>query len=98
MANYDTGSDILAVLLRRAGDLLPTDTTTTDADHLIDAKLYINQGYWSICQMKPWRWDRKRDQFLSDASVTGTVTTISTNTVTLSATVAASKTGFKFYL
>src|ERR1051325_6560228 len=98
MAQFDTGSDILANVIRRAGEILPTETSTTGADHLIDAKLYVNEAYWDICAIKPWRWARKRDQFVSEAETTGSVTSISTTTVTLSATIATSKTGFKFSL
>lgn len=98
MANFDTGTDILQHIIRRAGEILPTETTTTNADHLIDAKLYINQAYWDLCALKPWRWNKKRKQFRSTAETTGTVTTISTTTVTLSATVATSMAGRKFML
>lgn len=98
MANFDTGQDILRNILRRGGDILPTETSETDADHLIDVKLYINAAYWEICALKPWRWCRRRKQFASVAETTGSVTSISGATVTLSATVATSMAGRKFYL
>ena len=98
MAAFDTGTDILQHIIRRAGEILPTETTTTNADHLIDAKLYINQAYWDLCALKPWRWNKKRKQFASIAETTGTVTTLSGTAVTLSASVATDLTGRKFML
>lgn len=97
MAQYDTGQDILQHILRRAGEILPTDTSTTNADHLIDAKLYIQAAYWDICALKPWRWARKQTQFVSIAAVTGSVSSVAAATVTLSATIATTMAGRKFY-
>lgn len=99
MAEFDLGIDILRNVVRRAGEMLPTDVSTeAQADHYIDVKIYINRAYWEICALKPWRWARKRTQFVSIAQVTGTVTSIVGATVTLSATIATSMAGRKFYL
>ena len=98
MAEFDTGQEILRNVVRRAGEVLPTETDESDADHLIDAKLYINASYWELCALKPWTWARKRAQFVSIAQVTGSVNSISTTTVTLSAVVSTSLTGRKFVL
>lgn len=102
MANIDTGIDILGYILRRAGDILPTDATGTPAligaDHYIDAKLHINQAYFDICGMRRWKWARKATQFVSIAEVTGTVNTIVGATVTMSAVVTPSMAGRKFCL
>ena len=102
MANYDTGQDLLGYVLRRAGDILPTagptDASVATSDRYLDAKLTLNQAYLEICALKPWRWNRKRTQFLSLAEITRTVTSISSATVTLSAIISASMTGRKFML
>jgi hypothetical protein len=97
-ADFDTGQDILRNMIRRAGEILPTDTDTSNADHLIDAKLYIQKAYWDLCALKPWRWARRRKQFVSIGQVTGSVSNISSTTVTLSATVATSMAGRKFLM
>ncbi len=102
MANFDTGQDLLANVLRRVGQILPTATATatTDADRLIDAKLYINQAYWHICGLRPWRWGRKDPptQFASIAEILVSVTGIAGPTVTLAAAIATSMAGRKFML
>jgi hypothetical protein len=98
MANFDTGQDILRNILRRGGDILPTETTETSADHLIDVKLYINSAYWEICALKPWRFNKKRKQFASIAEVTGSVSSIAGTSITLSATIATTMAGRKIFL
>lgn len=98
MAQLDTGQDILAHVARRAGEILPTETSVANSDHLIDTKLYIQSAYWDICALKPWRWARKRTQFVSIAEVTGTVGNISGTTVTLGANISTSMAGRKFYI
>jgi hypothetical protein len=98
VANFDTGQDILQNILRRGGDILPTETVTSSADHLIDVKLYTNAAYWEICALKPWRFNKKRKQFASIAKVTGSVSSISGTSVTLSATIATSMAGRKIFL
>jgi hypothetical protein len=96
VAQLDTGQDILAHVIRRAGEILPTDTSVANADHLIDAKLYIQSAYWDICALKPWRWARKRTQFASLASYTGTIGSISDTSVTLGSAIASSVAEYKF--
>jgi hypothetical protein len=98
MADYDTGRDILRNVVRRAGEILPTATDETTADRLIDVKLYINNAYPEVCGLKPWRWARKRIQFASIAEVEATVSSISTNVVTLTTTIATTMAGRKFLL
>ena len=98
MAELDTGQDILRALLRRAGDILPTGTSETGADRLIDAKIYINEAHWWLCALRPWRWARKVVQVNSTAQVTGTVSTVVTTAVTLSATIATSMAGRRFMI
>jgi hypothetical protein len=56
----------------------------------------VNEAYWDICALRPWRWARKRTQFASVAQVTSTVTAISTTTITLSDTIATTMAGRKF--
>lgn len=98
MAELETGKEILQHILRRAGELLPTDTNETTADHLIDAKLYINSAYVDVCGLKPWRWARKRKEFSSVGKVTGTASSISGTTVTNDTTIATSMTGRKIVI
>jgi hypothetical protein len=100
MAHFDTGSDILANFLRRAGELFPNDTTIANADRNIDAKLYATGGYWDFCGARPWRWARLDPpiQVLSTAKQAVTANSISGATVTLSATIATTQAGRKFYL
>lgn len=95
MAQFDTGTDILQNVLRRAGEMLPTETATSAADHLIDAKSYINAAYWEVCALKPWRWARKRAQFRSTAAVTGSAS-VDDATVTMGAAQETSMAGRKF--
>ena len=100
MSYFDLGADILANFLRRCGELFPTSTTLADADRLIDAKLYCTSGYWDFCAWKPWRWARLDPaiQVRSVAKQSVTASLISSATVTLSATIATSQAGRKFYL
>lgn len=102
MSHLDTGQDILAEFLRRCGELFPTQTTAdlTNVDRLISAKIDVNQAYWNVCAAKPWRWGRKDPpaQFVSIARQTVTANAISGATVTLSATIAATQAGRKFYV
>lgn len=98
MAQFDTGQDLLNALMRRAGEMLPTSTDSTGTDHLIDAKLALQKAYWEIFALKPWRFARKRAQFNSVAKVDVTVNSISGTTVTLSASIASSMAGRKFFL
>lgn len=98
MAQYDTGKDILESIMRRAGEIMPTDVITTGSDHLIDAKLYIQGAYWDLVALKPWRWARKRVQFVSVGQVIGLATGVSGVTATLSSNIATSMAERKFYL
>lgn len=100
MSYFDTGQDILANFLRRSGELFPNSTTIADADRIIDAKLYCQSGYWDFAAWKPWRWARLDPaiQVLSVAKQEVTVSSISGATITLSATIATSQAGRKFYL
>lgn len=105
MANLDFGQDILAYVLRHAGVILPTvpagHADVGNADRLIDTKLGINQAYWEIVGLKSWRFARKRVQFASIGSDAVTVSSISAATpavVTLSATIATTRAGRKFYM
>jgi hypothetical protein len=99
MALFDTGSDLVAYVQRRAGDILPTRSTpgTTD-DRYLDAKGYVQQAYWDLCAMRPWRWCRKRVQFVSPPASEVAVLSIVGATVTLSAALAATQAGRKFYM
>src|SRR5712691_1382446 len=98
MAQFDTGADTLTALLRRAGDLLPDVTSTSGADHLIDAKLYINKAYREIIALKPWRWARKRLSFNSTGKIDVSANSIVGSTVTLSANITPSVSGRKFFM
>ncbi len=79
---------------------MPTATLTVDADRLLDGKLYLNQAYWRVCGLRPWRWARKDPplQFVSPAEQLVTVSGTSGATVTLSAVIATSMAGRKFML
>ena len=100
MAIFDTGKDLLVHLLRRAGDIIPSDMDTTNANRVIDAKLYLDDAHWTICAMRNWRWARKDPpvQIASTAKVTATVSAIAGSAVTLSANLSPSMAGRKFYL
>lgn len=98
MAQYDTGLDILNAVLRRGGEMLPTSTDPTGTDHLVDAKLAIQKAYWELCALKPWRWARKRVQFVSTAQRDVTVNSIAGTAVVLSAVVTPSVAGRKIFL
>lgn len=98
MADFNTGQEILEHVIRRAGEILPTETSTASADHLIDAKLYINEAYKDICALKPWRWARTSKQFNSVAQQEISVTSISTTTVNLSTSISDSMTGRRMFL
>jgi hypothetical protein len=94
-----TGQDLLAYVLRRAGELLPTTASGSadvgDADRLIDAKAYILQSYVELCGLKPWRWNRAHKQFSSIGEVAVTVQSVVGNLVTLTAPVTPSMAGRK---
>ena len=98
MADLDTGRDILRHLLRRCGDILPTATDDAAGDRQLDAKLYVNEAHWWVCGLRDWRWARKTPpaQFVSIAQDLVTVSSIAGTTVTLSASLAASRAGRKF--
>ena len=98
MADFDTGQALLRHVLRRAGQILPTATDETVADRLIDAKLYVTEAHWWLCGLRSWRWARKNPpaQFVSIAEDEVTVSTIAGATVTLSATITATRAGRKF--
>lgn len=102
MANLDTGQDLLAYVLRSAGSVLPTvpagDAQIGNADRLIDTKIGLNQAYWEICGLKPWRFARARKQFATTASDSVTASSISGATVTLGASIATTRAGRKFIL
>lgn len=97
---FDTGQLLLAHLLRRAGEILPGLEETSTADREIDGAMYINHSYWKVCGLHPWRFNRKSPpaQFLSVAKDAVTVNSIVGATVTLSATIAATRAGRKFFL
>lgn len=104
MAHFDTGEEILVEHLRRCGELFPTQTDAdlSNADRLLSAKLDLNQAYWNVIAAKPWRWARKdpAKQFVSIAkqAVTASSLVAATGVITLSATIAATQAGRKFYL
>lgn len=104
MSDYvATGQDAVAWFLRRCGQLFPNDATIADAQRIIDAKIHLNERYWDVCASKPYRWARRdpAKQFTSVAKQTVTATDVSTAdpaVVTLSATIATSQAGRKFYL
>lgn len=100
MSELDLGQDILRYVLRRGGEILPGDTDEMTADHLIDTKIAINQAYWWLCGYRSWRWARKFPpvQFISTAKVTATVSSISGNTLTLSAALSPSMADRKVFL
>lgn len=98
MANLDTGQEILRYVLRRAGEILPTASDESSADHLLDVKIHVQQAYWEICALRPWRFNRKRVQFTSVGEITGTVTSISGSVVTLASAISDSVANRKFML
>ena len=67
---------------------------------MTDTKIAVNESHWYLCALRPWRWAKKDPpiQVASTAQVTGTVSTIAGATITLSATIATSMAGRKFYL
>ena len=102
MAELDTGLDILAYVLRRGGDLVPTQSTSevSLADHYIDQKIEINQQYWAKCAERPWRWCRKVPplQFTTVPSVPVTVSNIAGNVIRLDAVILNSMSGRKVWI
>lgn len=87
MAELDTGQAILANLLRRSGEIAPTSTDVSTADHLIDAKLAVTEAVAFISAYRPWRWARidPPQQVVSIAKIDVTQVSIVGSTVTLSA-------------
>ena len=100
MAYFDTGQDLLRHLLRRVGQILPTETSEAGADRLIDASLYVNEAHWWVLAQRPWRFGRKDPplQFVSVAEQLVTVNSIAGSAVTLSAAIATSMAGRKLLL
>lgn len=99
---YETGAAILAAVLRRAGEVLPTvaagHADIATSDRLIDARLAINQAYWEICGLRAWRWTRARLQFATPGSLAVTVTSVSGVTVELPTGLPATQAGAKLLL
>jgi len=101
VAELDTGLDILTHVLRRGGDILPTDTSSaaSGADHYLDVKLGINQAYWKLCGHRRWAWARKQPpvQFTTlPAITTASVTSVAGNVIRLNGLILNSKANWKF--
>lgn len=91
-----TGQDLLAHLLRRSREILPGDQAPDTADWLFEAQVYVNEAYLWACALQPFRWVRKRTQFVSVASDTVNVLSTSGATITLDAPLTPSRAGRKF--
>jgi hypothetical protein len=89
-ARYDTGSDLLAYVLRRAGEILPIipagDARVLKADRLIEAMGYINEAQVEIAGMRAWHWARSWVQWNVPPSERVHVQSITGNTVTFAQT------------
>jgi hypothetical protein len=85
---YSTGQELLAYVLRKTGEVLPTADITSPqiakSDWLLDAKRYIDQAQLDIVGLRPWSWARTNRQFavpyvvpVQVASIQGTLVMLS---------------------
>ena len=97
MAHYDliTGLDIAHAALLDAGEAASITGKYGD-----DAKRAVRNAYWSVLAHARWPWAMSPtpNVITTYAAQTVTVSSISTATVTLSATIATTMAGRKFYL
>ncbi len=97
MAHYDliTGLDILHAALLDAGEAASITGKYGD-----DAKRAVRNAYWSVLSHARWPWAMSPtpNVITTYAAQDVTVSSISTATVTLSATIATTMAGRKFYL
>lgn len=87
--------------------MFPSDTSPTNADRVIDAKLHTMTGYWDFAALKPWRWVRSDPPAAFTAlpphlnSITGGGLVQGSTAVTLAAVVPVglgSMAGRKFFM
>jgi len=93
-----TGRDILQAVLLNGGD-----SSSVTGDYATDSKRYIRETYWSLLGHERWPWALSPTPGIITtlAKQDITVSSISAATpaiVTLSATIATSQAGMKFYL
>lgn len=97
MAHYDliTGLDIAHAALLDAGE-----TASITGKYGDDAKRAVRNAYWSVLAHARWPWAMSPTPgvIATVAAQAVTVSSISTTTVTLSATISTSMAGRKFYL
>lgn len=97
MAHYDliTGLDIAHAALLDAGE-----AASITGNYGNDAKRAVRNAYWSVLGHARWPWAMSPtpNVITTSAAQSVTVSSISTTTVTLSASIATSMAGRKFYL
>jgi hypothetical protein len=83
---YETGKDLLAFVLRRAGEILPTADRDSpligQADYLIAAREYIDDAHREVVGLRAWTWGRSVRQ-LAVPPAQPVQATLSGTTVTL---------------
>jgi len=98
MSNFEdliTGRDLLFATLTEC------QRSASEADeYAVDTKRYIREAYWKILPANRWEWALSSTPgvITTVAKVTGSVNSISSATVTLSASITDSMTGRKFYM
>lgn len=95
LEDFIYGLDLLYYVLKSGGQ----SASTTD-DYVADAKAAIRKEYWQILCMEPWNFALAATPgvITTVASQNVTVLSIAGATVTLSANIAATQAGRKFYL
>jgi len=95
LENLQYGQDLLYYVLGFGGQ-----SQSTSDDYAAHAKAAIRQNYWEILQMEPWLFALNPSPGIitTVASQSVTIDSISTDQVTLSASISTSMAGRKIYL
>lgn len=95
LADLATGQDLAYYALEHG-----SQSQSTQDDYYDVVKAAIQKNYWEILSLEPWKFalNPTPGAFATEASQAVTVSSVSTNQMTLSATIATSQAGKKVYL
>lgn len=90
------GKDIAEALLEDMDEI----ATISGGDYVSQAKRYVRKAYWDLLTRYQWPWAMSTTPgtIVTEPAVSISVQSISGANVTLTASIATSKAGFKFYL